>query len=205
MENFEKNIFIHCPFDNDYYPLLRPVLFTVLYHGHIPRIATESFDSGNLRIEKIKILINSSKYSIHDLSRIEAKKKGDIYRLNMPFELGLDFGCKCFSNPDNKQTEKRILIIEEKQYRYMRAISDINGFDIKFHENEPIKVVRAVRNWFVEAVGLIKESPTAIWDSFTELTLKLRPFPRPLSTGEGVKIKRERPRGDFTDDLVRLP
>ncbi|OAV66966.1 hypothetical protein Barb4_02677 [Bacteroidales bacterium Barb4] len=112
MENFEKNIFINCPFDNDYYPLLRPVLFTVLYHGHIPRIATESFDSGNLRIEKIKVLINSSKYSIHDLSRIEAKKKGDIYRLNMPFELGLDFGCKCFSNPDNKQTEKRILIIE---------------------------------------------------------------------------------------------
>ncbi|OAV66967.1 hypothetical protein Barb6XT_01651 [Bacteroidales bacterium Barb6XT] len=55
----------------------------------------------------------------------------------------------------------------------MRAISDINGFDIKFHENEPIKVVRAVRNWFVEAVGLIKESPTAIWDSFCEFNADL--------------------------------
>jgi hypothetical protein len=169
MKNFEQNVFINCPFDDDYYILLRPILFTILYHGYSPRIATESFDSGSLRIEKIKHLILSSKYSIHDLSRITAKKEGDIYRLNMPFELGIDWGCKCFSPQGSKQVEKKILILEEKQYRYMHAISDINGFDIKSHENIPREVVRAVRNWFVEAVGCVNtESPSVIWNDFTE-------------------------------------
>jgi hypothetical protein len=70
-ECFEKNVFINCPFDNDYYiPLLRPLLFTIIYLGYNPRIATESFDSGEIRIQKIGKLIKDSKFSIHDLSRI---------------------------------------------------------------------------------------------------------------------------------------
>ena len=87
-EDFAKNVFINCPFDSGYIPLLRPLLFTVLFLGYNPRIASERFDSGEARITKICNLITCSRYSIHDISRIQSSKKGEYYRLNMPFELG---------------------------------------------------------------------------------------------------------------------
>lgn len=63
---FENNVFINCPFDTEYFSLLRPLLFTIAYLGFVPRIALESSDSGETRIEKICDLIKSSKYSVHD-------------------------------------------------------------------------------------------------------------------------------------------
>ncbi|MEP7011624.1 MAG: hypothetical protein ABJC13_14975, partial [Acidobacteriota bacterium] len=66
--SFESNVFINCPFDATYLPLLRPLLFTVVFLGYSPRIASERFDSGENRIDKICSLIRESKYSIHDLS-----------------------------------------------------------------------------------------------------------------------------------------
>jgi hypothetical protein len=51
--DFEKNVFINCPFDSDYYPLLRPLLFTIVYLGFNPKIALERSDSGEQRIDKI--------------------------------------------------------------------------------------------------------------------------------------------------------
>jgi hypothetical protein len=54
---FAKNVFINCPFDAQYLPLLRPLLFTVIYLGFTPRIASESLDSSKARINKIVNLI----------------------------------------------------------------------------------------------------------------------------------------------------
>src|SRR5258706_1268554 len=93
---FEESVFINCPFDEEYFPLLRPLLFTVIYLGLTPRIALERKNSGEARFEKICELIRESKYAIHDLSRMKAKKAGDLFRLNMPFELVLDAGCSKF-------------------------------------------------------------------------------------------------------------
>lgn len=172
MENFDKNIFINCPFDDEYYPILRPLLFTVLYHGFIPRIALENSDSGQPRLEKLKTLIGQSRYSIHDLSRLQANKKKEFYRLNMPFELGIDFGCRCFS--ENSQSAKRFLILEKENYRYMRALSDINGLDIKSHKNDPQELVKAIRNWLVETVRIRDaKSPTVIWYNFNDFNSSL--------------------------------
>lgn len=100
MENFDKNIFVNCPFDKDFLPLLKPLLFTIMYCGFNPRIALERLDSGEVRLVKIKELIDSSRYSIHDLSRIKSKGSGEYFRLNMPFEIGLDLGCRLYhENP----------------------------------------------------------------------------------------------------------
>lgn len=93
---FERNVFINCPFDSEYLPLLRPLLFTVIDLGLTPRIALERLDSGAPRIQKIISLIRDSKFAIHDLSRLEAKAAGEYFRLNMPFELGIDVGCRLF-------------------------------------------------------------------------------------------------------------
>ncbi len=167
---FESNVFINCPFDDAYFPLLRPLLFTILYLGFNPRIATERSDSAENRIDKICSLIRESKYSIHDLSRLQASEVDEFYRMNMPFELGIEYGSRMFGPaPLN---EKKCLIMEKERYRYMRALSDLSGVDIKNHKDEPDEVVRVVRNWFVETVGIkVKESGTLIWYRFAEFML----------------------------------
>lgn len=169
---FDQNIFINCPFDNDYYPILRPLIFTIVYHGYKPRISLENSDSGQPRLEKLKNLISESRYSIHDLSRLQSTKKKEFYRLNMPFELGIDFGCRVFS--ENDHAGKKFLILEKERYNYMKALSDINGFDIKSHGYEPQGVIKAVRNWFVETLGVRNaNSPTVIWYNFTDFFANL--------------------------------
>lgn len=165
--DFELNVFINCPFDERYYPLLRPLLFTIVYLGFKPRIASERSDSTESRIDKICGLIRISKYGIHDLSRLKASRAKEFYRMNMPFELGIDYGSKLFGS--TSMSEKKCLILETERFDYMRALSDLSGVDIKSHKNEPVRMVRAVRDWFVETVGLRSvSSPTVIWYRFND-------------------------------------
>ncbi len=63
---YESNVFINCPFDKEYHALLRPLLFTIIYLGYNPRIASERSDSAENRVDKICELIRDSNYSIHD-------------------------------------------------------------------------------------------------------------------------------------------
>lgn len=168
-DDFESNVFINCPFDDDYFSLLRPLLFSIVYLGFNPKIALESSDSGELRANKICKLIKASKYSVHDLSRLKSQEADEFYRLNMPFELGIDYGCRRFGS--QRLQEKRFLILEKGAYDYRKALSNLAGVDIKSHDDEPIKIVRAIRNWFVETVGLKKvDSPTVIWYKFNDFT-----------------------------------
>lgn len=142
---FEKSVFINCPFDKDYEPILQAMLFCIVYLGFQPRLATELTDSAEDRLSKICTLIETSKYSIHDLSRCQATKNRQISRLNMPFELGIDYGCRKYFG--SGRTEKRILILEEKQFRYRTAISDLSGCDIQAHDGKFEQALRKVRNW----------------------------------------------------------
>lgn len=168
---FEKNVFVNCPFDPDYADLLRPLLFTLLYLGYNPRIATERADSGEPRITKIIQLIEESKFGIHDLSRIKAQTAGELFRFNMPFELGMDYGCRTFHGAQWKR--KKCLILESERYRYQAAISDLSNSDIKEHGNKPDKIVQQVRNWLVQEDLSNGPSPTQIWYDFNDFMAKL--------------------------------
>ena len=150
-KNYQKNVFINCPFDDKYFDLLQTLVFTICYYNFIPRISLESSDSGQPRLEKIVQLIEESKYSIHDLSRLQSKSANEYYRLNMPFELGIDYGLRKFNA---SYADKRSLILETERYDYMKAISDINGFDIKNHDDVPIKLIECLRACFSETVKL---------------------------------------------------
>jgi hypothetical protein len=166
LENsFEKNIFINCPFDQDYFILLRPLLFTIVYCGFSPRIALERFDSAEIRLDKIKQLIDESSLSIHDLSKIKSTKKNEYFRLNMPFEIGLDLGCKLY-NPNKKYRNKKSLILEKERYSYQKALSDMSNSDVKCHGGEPEDLVIEVRNWFSELGCLSLVSGSTIWDDY---------------------------------------
>ena len=107
-------------------------------------------------------------YAIHDLSRSKAARKGELYRLNMPFELGLDVGCQRFSS--GKKRRKKCLILDAENYRYQAALSDIAGSDIENHRNEPREVVVRVRNWLSDEAGAAGDGPAKIWASFNDFT-----------------------------------
>jgi len=162
---FDDNVFINCPYDAEYLPLLRPLVFTVLYAGLNPRLASERLNSGETRISKIVELIRESRYAIHDLSRIQAARKGEYFRLNMPFELGLDVGCATFSS-DHNLRKKRCLILEKERYRYQIAISDLSSSDIEAHQNDPFRVVQVVRNWLENEIGRKLPGPSGLYDLF---------------------------------------
>jgi hypothetical protein len=163
---FEENVFVNCPFDQEFYSLLRPLLFTIIYAGLNPRLALERMDSGETRIQKIIELIRDSKYAIHDLSRIQAKKAGEYFRLNMPFELGLDIGCRLFGSREHNN--KKCLILEKERYRYQAAISDLSNSDIEVHGDVPVELVTIVRNWLSCEASIILPGPSTVWDAFNE-------------------------------------
>lgn len=152
----------------------------MIYLGFTPRIALEALDSGAPRFEKIVTLIRNSKYAIHDLSRLQSSAAGEYFRLNMPFELGLDVGCRLFR--PGQAAGKRCLILEAERYRYQAAISDLSNSDIAVHSNEPVKVVTEVRNWLNAEARLRAPGPADVWARFNEFmadnydALKLRGF-----------------------------
>jgi len=163
---FDRNVFVNCPFDEGYRSLLRPLLFTIYYLGFQPRIALETVDSGKPRIDKIVSLIERSKYAIHDISRIRATKAREYFRLNMPFELGIDVGCRLFHPGPSRR--KKCLILEAEKYRYQAAISDLSGSDIAVHSNKPENVAKQVRNWLNANAPERVVSPSQVWAAFNE-------------------------------------
>lgn len=164
--DFEKNVFVNCPFDDDFRQILLGVVFTIIYFGYRPRLALERADSAQSRIEKILGLIEDSKFGIHDLSRIESTKEGEYYRMNMPFELGIDYGCQKLK--EGKWREKKILIMEKERYRFQKAISDLSGSDIKHHNDQVDKAIFAVRDWFVTEELNRGDSGNRVWDNFND-------------------------------------
>ncbi len=48
----------------------------------------------------------------------------------MPFELGIDLGCRDY-NSEEKYKLKKILILEEEKYSTQKALSDLSFADCK--------------------------------------------------------------------------
>lgn len=192
--NFSANVFINCPYDEDYKKLLRPLMFTVVCLKLVPRIASERLDSAEFRLEKIYDLLSNSKWSIHDISRLKPNPSGGYSRLNMAFELGIDFGVREFG--ENNHHSKKILVLAENEHDYKIALSDISGSDIKHHKNDPREIVRAVRNWLYDTAGIEKApSPNIIWNGFGEFSIYL--FEERKSKGGSDQ--------DVSEDIERMP
>lgn len=192
--NYSKNVFINCPFDDKYFELREVLVFTIIYFGFIPRLGLESSDSGEYRLEKIIALIEESQYSIHDLSRLQAETIGEISRLNMPFELGLDYGLRRF-NTD--YSDKRSLILSTNPFDYRQAISDINGADIKNHDDDLVTMISCLRAWFSETVRLsgLNSSAKIASDYFTFQTelfdLKMHKYAKNHTSTECEKFAKK--------------
>ena len=166
VSRFERSVFINCPFDSDYAPILEALLFCIAASGLEARIATETLNSGQPRIQKIVDLIRGSKFAIHDLSRLKAKKKGELYRMNMPFELGLDIGCRVYGAAP--LDSKKCLILEAQKFHYQAALSDLSNSVIKVHDNDPLVAVREVALWLGHEAGIAQQGPARIWARYLD-------------------------------------
>jgi hypothetical protein len=142
--HYQDLVFINCPFDPSYLPILRAIIFTIYRCGFSP-ISALSYDNGTqYRLEKINQCIASAQFGIHDISNIRLSKD-KFPRFNMPFELGLFFGAKEFGGKFHQT--KNAIIFDSSRYRYLQFISDLNGVDIKAHRNSAKNVIKHIRNW----------------------------------------------------------
>lgn len=162
--DFDQSVFINCPFDAEYAPLLESMLFCVVRLGFVPRLANERVEAGENRLDKIVDLIKSCKYSIHDLSRSIARDENDAFRMNMPFEYGIDVGFRRCGNGRFRQ--KKFLIFEEKRYELKRALSDIAGQDVEAHDNKYERVIRKVREFFRVEAGVNAPGATLLYGEY---------------------------------------
>jgi hypothetical protein len=140
--NYEKGVFINCPFDKEYEKLLYALIFAIHDCGFVARCALEAIDSGEVRITKIVEIIRQCKFGVHDISRTELSKN-KLPRFNMPLELGLFLGAKEF----DKHRPKVCLVLDKTRFRYQKFCSDIAGQDIQAHNGSVASAIQAVRDW----------------------------------------------------------
>lgn len=159
-QDFDNSVFINCPFDPvRVNMILKPIIFCLMVNNLIPILALDNRDGGQLRKDKILELMKSAKYSIHDLSLLREDKISKVARMNMPFELGMDFGLKDSGN--EKFATKKFLILGSSRYDYMKAISDLNGFDIQNHGDSTEKVFSCMNAW-LSSLGRADKVPPAL-------------------------------------------
>lgn len=140
-----NSVFINCPFDDVFQPLLRAACFTIIACGYTPRCALDFGDSGAVRLQEIVRLITQCGRSIHDISRVELDRDSQLPRFNMPLELGADLGLR-LAGPA-RQRDRRILILDTEKHRYDKTLSDISGMDIEAHGDSVDMMIKRVRDW----------------------------------------------------------
>ena len=172
-EDFERQVFVNCPYDDHYRELQRAMIFVLLRLGFEPCLAAQISDSGQLRMEKIKIQISTCRYSIHDLSLVIAKDGGECARMNMPYELGVDLGARWYgSSPLDR---KQMLVLERTRGSVKKALSDHAGFDLRSHEGSVDNLIREIRAHFYAVLsaqpgGVVADYPTHddLWDEWIQ-------------------------------------
>jgi hypothetical protein len=168
---YPDNVFINCPFDADYDPLRRAIVFAVLDCGFTPRCALEATNGHHYRFENIKKIIKESKFGIHDISRTELDAVNSLPRFNMPLELGVFIGAASFGSRHHK--DKNILILDKEPHRYQKFISDISGQDIQSHGNCERSVIDRVRTWLSTEARKVIPGGTHIADRYDQFKAEL--------------------------------
>jgi hypothetical protein len=172
MRAYEDSVFINVPFDTKYASLRDAIIFVIYDCGFVPRSALEVEDSGQARVDKILDIIQQSKFGIHDISRAGIDRKTRLARFNMPLELGFFLGAQRYG--DERNREKRCLILDRSPYRYRSFCSDISGQDIRVHNDQPRDAIRAVRDWLSnQRAELVIPGGKAIFDRYRRFRLQL--------------------------------
>jgi hypothetical protein len=130
---FERCVFVNCPFDDDFLPIQQAILFTIHDCGFIARTAVEDTGSNETRLDKIARIIRESRYSIHDISRVETTPDSPLPRFNMAFECGLAMGAIRYGAMPGRD----FLFMSSEPHQDKLTLSDLAGQDPKAHRNDP--------------------------------------------------------------------
>lgn len=147
MRKPEDQVFLNIPYDKKFEQLFRAYICGTSAFGLVPR-ATLEIPGSTRRLDRILALIQSCKYAIHDLSRVQLDRTAPLTpRFNMPFELGLSVGHERAS----KKGKHDWFVCESMNFRLAKSLSDLNGTDPYIHEGTINGVFAQLCNMFVRS------------------------------------------------------
>lgn len=147
------------------------MVFTIYDAGFVARCALEVSDATQNRLQKIMGIVAECRYGIHDVSRT-ALGPNRLPRFNMPMELGIFLGSKEFGVDHHRR--KACLILDTRQYRYQKFISDIAGQDVHAHKGSVHESVVIVRDWLRTASHRTRvPGGERIWGRYQKFRRKL--------------------------------
>lgn len=150
------------------------MIFAIHDCGFVARLAVEDTGGSEMRIDKITRIIRESCYSIHDISRVEGAGPSNLPRFNMPFEAGLAMGATRFESPASGQHRRDFLLLDAQKYRDKQTLSDLAGQDSKAHDNQPEKMVSAVRGFLAaKAKPSRTRGAGALWGRYQSFSAAL--------------------------------
>jgi hypothetical protein len=139
-----NSVFLNVPYDAAFKATYLAYLSGLVALGLSPK-ATLAIPGGVARLDRIFNLIQSCRYSLHDLSRVELDSSDPpTPRFNMPMELGMSIVWAKL-NP-NRHTW---FVFESVERRAQKSISDLNGTDCNIHGGDEEGVMRELCNAFV--------------------------------------------------------
>ena len=138
-------VFINCPFDGAFIPLLHAIVFTITSCGFVPRSAIELGSGAAPRMERIVRAIEGSRYSIHDFSRCRGEGDANLARFNMPLELGMAMAQR-FGRARKGRSHDWLLLVPAG-HDYQHFVSDLAGYDPTPYDGTVETVVPAVMAW----------------------------------------------------------
>ncbi len=143
-----NSVFINIPYDERFQRLYLAYIVGLTHLGLQPR-ATLGISGGERRLNRILALIQSCRYSIHDLSRVELDRNAPpTPRFNMPLELGLTVTWEML-NP----TRHTWFVFETRHRRLQKSMSDLDGTDPNIHGGTVEGVMRELCNAFIRRRG----------------------------------------------------
>jgi len=139
-----NGVFLNIPYDEEFQPLYLAYIVGLYQLGLEPYIAS-AIPGGKRRLCRILDLIQSCRYSIHDLSRVELSSTGlGTPRFNMPLELGMTITWA------ELHEELHVwFVFESKHRRLDHSTSDLGGTDANIHMGTAEGILGELRNAFV--------------------------------------------------------
>jgi hypothetical protein len=136
-------VFLNIPYDEEFRSLYIAYIVGLYQLGLIPHIASE-ISGGTRRLDRVLALIQSCRYSIHDLSRVELTAGPPATpRFNMPLELGMTISWQIL-NPGLHTW----FLFESDPSRFEKSASDLKGTDANIHFGTTKGVLSELRNVF---------------------------------------------------------
>ena len=138
-----NGVFLNVPYDKEFSSLYVAYIVGLFHLDLVPHLASE-IPGGGRRLDRIFKLIQSCRYSIHDLSRVEVSVAPTaVPRFNMPLELGITIAWEKLH-----PSRHTWYLWESEPYRIQRSASDLNGTDAYIHNGTPEGVLRELSNAF---------------------------------------------------------